>query len=79
MYKCQACGEEFATFDEYSVHRFEEVKGELEAYLSQLRAGMKQSMAVSIMTACIQSGKSVDEAMKIYSEALRKLMDTGMF
>jgi len=85
MYRCTKCGQEFTTFEEFIVHRVDEQGEEsrrmTEQMIAQLRGALAQSAAVSIAQAIIRSRKapSVDEALSIYREVTRKLMETGLF
>jgi len=81
MYVCGKCPDKptFDTLDEYMDHREEHTMAMYSSYMDRLIGLMTPSLSIQLAQACLQSGKSVDEAICTYRQVLSALMKTGLF
>jgi len=87
MYTCKECGETFMNFDDYQEHRLNHIQEEnrqrqdrLEDMIKKAFAGLSgvfiQQAAQTLTTACLESGKSPEDAVKVYHQLLELLKES---
>ena len=86
MYTCKKCEETFMSFDEYQEHRMEHFEAEqierdkrmhqmFQGVMEEASKAVREQAAYYLASACIRSGYSADEAIRIFHEIKEKLVN----